>query len=70
METQRLCPVYDKHRFGPSEGAKRLQFLQWSMFELEYPEKGRPLPANFDRLYYDTSLKLREQGAYLIGAGF
>lgn len=64
-----LAPVPDSLRCGMSEGAKRLQYLRWWSEDLERPAKGKQLPHNYDRTCFDVWQRLREQGAYLIGAG-
>ena len=64
-----IAPVYDKHRFAPSNGAQYLRYLRMLAAELDAPPKGRKLPPDYDRQCYDVQWSLRRHGAYLIEAG-
>ena len=69
-EPVRLLPVLDRLRYAPSPGAQRLAYLRATAAELDALPAYRQLPANYDRLCFDTAMRLREQGAYLIASGF
>ena len=65
----RLAPVPDSLRFGQSNGAKMLEALRARAQALDFPPRGRELPADYDRQCFDVSCRLREQGNYLIQTG-
>ena len=64
-----IAPVYDKHRFAPSNGAQYLRYLRMLAEELDSPPKGRKLPPDYDRPCYDVQCSLRRHATYLIEAG-
>lgn len=66
----RLLPVFERLRCAPSPGAQRLAYLLACAAELDSLPPGRELPRDYERLCFDTAMRLREQGAYLIASGF
>lgn len=69
MLVGRLAPVPDSLRFGQSNGAKLLEALRARAWRLDHPQRGRELPPDYDRQCFDTAMRLREHGAYLIQVG-
>lgn len=65
----RLAPVPDRFRFGPSDGAKRLDFLRMLADELDHFPKWKKLPPDYDVQCYRAALSLRCHAAYLIESG-
>jgi len=69
-ESARLLPVLERLRYTRSPGAQRLAYLRAAASELDMWPAGRDLPHDYDRRCWDVACQLREQGAYLIAAGF
>lgn len=69
-EGQGLLPVLERLRCTRSPGAQRMAYLRACAAELDALPVGRELPRDYDRRCYDVACQLREQGSYLIAAGF
>lgn len=69
-EAHGLLPVPERLRCARSPGAQRMAYLSACAAELDALPAGRELPYDYDRRCYDVACQLREQGAYLIAAGF
>lgn len=63
----RLLPVYRAD--GPSDSARHLFALKQGLLDLEYFERGRRLPPDFDKRVYDLHWRLRAQAAFIISVG-
>lgn len=64
---QRLLPVYRAD--GPSDMARHLFALKQGLLDLEYFERARRLPPDFDKRVYDLHWRLRAQAALIIAVG-
>lgn len=64
---QRLLPVYRAD--GPSDMARHLFALKQGLLDLEYLERARRLPPDFDRRVYDLHWRLRAWAAFMIEVG-
>lgn len=63
----RLLPVYRAD--GPSDMARHLFALKQGLLDLEFIDRARRLPPDFDRRIYDLHWRLRAWAAFMIEVG-